>query len=138
MKWSDLPRNPSATTLRQFAFIWLVFFLGLGCWQGLIRGRSELGVALAIAAVLIGLLGLAKPAAIRWLFVGWMVAVFPIGWVVSQLMLAMLFYGIFTPIGVFFRMVGRDALRRKFPLRTETYWSPKTQPTDIRRYFKQF
>jgi hypothetical protein len=138
MKWSDLPRNPSATTLRQFSFIWLLFFLGMAGWQYWGRGRTELALAIAAGAVLIGLLGILKPAAIRWLFVGWMIAAFPIGWMVSQLMLAILFYGIFTPIALCFRLVGRDVLRRKFPLQTDSYWTPKTQPTDVRRYFKQF
>ena len=44
-----------------------------------------------------------------------MVLAFPIGWTVSQVMLAMMFFGLFTPIGLVFRLIGRDPLHRARP-----------------------
>ena len=44
-----------------------------------------------------------------------MIAAFPIGWTVSRLMLAAMFYVIFTPVGLVFRLIGRDALRLRRP-----------------------
>ena len=61
---------------------------------------------------MIGLLGLLWPRVIRPVYVGWMVLAFPIGWTVSQAMLAVMFYGLFTPIGLLFRLIGRDPLHR--------------------------
>ena len=63
---------------------------------------------------------------------------FPIGWTVSLIMLAILYYGLFTPIGLVFRLIGRDALQRSRRPGLETYWTPKPTTTDPRRYFKQF
>ena len=54
----------------------------------------------------------------RLIYVGWMVLAFPIGWTVSQVMLALMFFGLFTPIGLVFRLIGRDPLQRTRPART--------------------
>jgi hypothetical protein len=138
MNWSDLPRDPSPRLLRQFAALWLVFFGGTAAWQGAVRGRVELAVVLAVLAVTVGPLGLVKPRAVRPIFVGWMVLVFPLNWLVSHLLLGLIYYGLFTPTGLLFRLMGRDVLLRKRPADRTTYWSPKPQPEDVRRYFSQF
>jgi len=138
MRWSDIQFDPTTTTLRQFAGLWLVFFGGLGLWEALARGHSSLSTGLIVAAAVIGLPGLVRPALLRPIFVAWMVLAFPIGWTVSLIMLAILYYGLFTPIGLVFRLIGRDALLRTRRPGLESYWTPKPTPTDPRRYFKQF
>jgi hypothetical protein len=89
-------------------------------------------------AVTIGPLGLVRPDWMRWVYVGWMVLAFPIGWTVSQVMLTVMFFGLFTPIGLIFRLIGRDPLHRARSAERNSYWSPKPAPADLRRYFKQF
>ena len=129
---------PSRKSLRQFAGLWLVFFGGIALWQFLVRGRTSLGLSLAALALVVGLTGLTRPEWVRWIYVGWMVLAFPIGWTVSQVMLLLMFFGLFTPIGLVFRLIGRDPLQRARPSGRESYWDPKPAPTDLRRYFKQF
>lgn len=138
MRWADLPFHPSDRTLRQFAGLWIVFFAGLGLWQLLGRQRLAAGLALEILAFAVGPVGLVRPRWLRPVFVGWMVLAFPIGWLVSHLMLAVLYYGIFTPLGLAFRLAGRDALALRPRPDQESYWSPKPAPEDVRRYFRQF
>ena len=137
MQWSDIPSCPPAKTLRQFAGLWLAFFGTLAAWQYFVRHERPTAEIIAFLALAVGLSGLVWPRLIRPIYVGWMVLTFPIGWTVSQLLLALLFYGLLTPIGLFFRLIGRDPLHLRRPA-TETYWSPKATPTDPRRYFKQF
>lgn len=137
MQWSDIQTHPSDKTLRQFAGLCLVFFGGLAAWQGLMRGRVGLGLGLAALAVTIGPLGLLKPQAIRLIYVGWMMVVFPIGWTVSRIALALLYYGMFTPVAFFFRLRGRDTLFLQPRPDKESYWTQKPMPTDVRQYFNQ-
>src|ERR1700716_3972044 len=99
MTWSDISRNPPARTLRQFAGLWLVFLVGLGANLYQKHGEHRAGLTLGAMGIVIGGLGLLKPAAVRLLFVVCMVLAFPIGWLISNLMLALMFYGIITPIG---------------------------------------
>jgi hypothetical protein len=138
MQWSDIPFSPEPRTLRQFAGLWLAFFGGLAAWQGLMRGRPGLAAALAVLAVVVGGLGLARPALVRPIFVGWMVLAFPIGWTVSLLLLGLVYYGLFLPIGLAFRLAGRDALALRPRPGATTYWTPHAAPADVRRYFRQF
>ena len=60
----------------------------------------------------------------------------PIGWLVSNVLLRVIFYAVLTPIGVFFRLTGRDALQLKKP-NTDSYWTPHTQRRDQASYFRQ-
>jgi len=124
--------------LRQFAWLWLAFFGATAAWQGIMRGRVGLALALAALALTIGLAGLIRPQLVRPVFVAWMVLAFPIGWTISQVVLALIFYGLMTPIGLVFRLVGRDPLHRAWDPGMETYWSPKVTPADPRQYFKQY
>jgi Saxitoxin biosynthesis operon protein SxtJ len=138
MRWSDISFDPSQRMLRQFAWLFLACFGGMALWQILVKDRHTLGLALAALAVSVGSLGLIRPAWLRYLFVGWMILAFPIGWTVSQIMLAIIFYGLFTPFGLVFRLVGRDSLRRSRQSNRASYWEPKPIPNDLKRYFKQF
>jgi hypothetical protein len=137
MRWSDIPFSPNDRLLRQFAGLWLAFFGGFAAWQGLMRGHPLAAAALGTAAVVVGVLGLVRPQAIRPIFVGWMVLAFPIGWTVSLVLLGLVFYGLFLPLGLAFRLMGRDALSLRPSPALATYWTAKKQPVDVRRYFRQ-
>ena len=138
MKWSDVPRNPTPRTLRQFAGAWLIFFLCWAAWLGLKKSHTNLGVTLGVIALVGGIGGLVRPPLLRWIFVGWMMLAFPIGWLVSLLMLAILFYGVFTPTALLLRLLGRDALNLKRPPDGTSLWLRKETPLDVRSYFRQY
>jgi saxitoxin biosynthesis operon SxtJ-like protein len=138
MRWSDIQFDPPRTTLRQFAGLWLVFFGGLALWEALVRGRPGLAAIFALLAVTIGPLGLTRPQWVRLIYVGWMVLALPIGWTISQIILAVMFFGLFAPIALVFRLLGRDPLHRTRRPDRESYWAPKPASADLRRYFKQF
>jgi hypothetical protein len=138
MIWSELPFRPDGKVLRQFAAAWLVFFLAFGAHQYLARRHLGIGLALMGIALVVGLLGLVKPSAVRWVFVTWMVVAFPIGWLISLLMLVLMFYCVITPVALVFRLRGRDLLRRKRAPSEATFWLPKETPHDVRSYLRQY
>lgn len=138
MKWSDLPLRPNDRLLRQFAVLWTVFFLGVAAWQYGFHDRTTLAGCVAAAALVVGLPGMAYPAWVRPIFVGWTIATFPIGWVVSHLVLGTFFYGLMTPVALFFRLIGRDELKLRAPAGATTYWTRKPKVSDPGRYFQQF
>lgn len=138
MKWSEVDIAPSLRKLRQFAAIWLLFFGTLAVWQGFVRNHAIAAIVLGMLAVTVGPLGLIRPRAIRWVYVGWTIATFPIGWVISNVILGVMFYGIFAPVAVLFRVLGRDVLARRRPPRMDTFWTPKPSARDARDYLRQF
>jgi hypothetical protein len=62
----------------------------------------------------------------------------PIGILVSFAILAVLYFGVFTPIALAFRLLGRDVLHRRFDASAKTYWTPRRPVEDVRCYFRQF
>ena len=57
-----------------------------------------------------------------------MVLAFPIGWTVSLVLLGLVYYGLFTPIGLVFRLVGRDALQLRPRHRRDDLLDPARGP----------
>lgn len=133
----DIPWHPSARTLRQFSGLWLTA-TGLLAWRFGVTPSTLIQFAIAAVAVGIGVSGLLWPWTVRPLFVALMVLTAPIGWAVSHVLLGIVFFGLFTPIGLVFRILGRDALQRSFEADAETYWQPKLMPTDSARYLRTF
>ncbi len=83
------------------------------------------------------MVGIAFPRALRPVFVAWMVIVFPVSWLTSHLILACLFYGLFTPLAFVFRLIGRDCLGLGRRPEQESYWVAKPTPENVRSYFRQ-
>ncbi len=71
------------------------------------------------------------------MFIGLLVVTYPIGFVVSTIALAIMFYLVFTPLGLGMRLFGRDPLRLK-QRDTASQWTPYEQVDDPERAFKQY
>ena len=137
MQWSDTDFCPEPRKLRHFAALWLGCFLAVALWRAF-RHDYTAAAVWATVAIAIGTLGLVFPRAVGPIFVGWTVLAFPIGWIVSNVILAALYFGLFTPVALVFRLTGRDALQLRRRTSTPSYWAKKPTPTDKRRYFRQF
>ena len=74
----------------------------------------------------------------RMIYLSLSLVTLPIGWVLSFIMLAVFYYLIVTPIGLVFRLTGRDPLNQKFDSKTKSYWKKHKSPDTLDRYFHQF
>src|SRR4051794_26990665 len=153
MTHTAIPWHPPRRVLRQFAALSLVCAAVL-TWRG---GRppggagrarpaggggagrlvSAPGGPPAARAAVVGVVGAIRPGGARLPFLALFLLTFPIGWVVSQVVLATLFYLVFTPVGIAFRLAGRDALALR-PTDRPSHWLPRQPTTDAGRYFRQF
>lgn len=136
MRWSDLQLNPSARLLRQFAGLWVLVFSGLALRQWS-HGNIYAAALIGTLAVTVGPVGLMFPSAIRPVFIGWTVLAYPLGWMVSRFSLVLLFYGVLTPLGLLFRLMGRDCLQLR-PRQRESYWTAKSTSPEAMGYFRQY
>jgi hypothetical protein len=134
----DINLQPTDRILRQFAGAWLLVLSGVAANEWLTRGSPRAAAVLMAAALVVGVAGLLRPPLVRWLFVGATVAAFPIGWVVSQVMLFVLFAVVITPVALLFKLRGRDRLGRRRSEQQASYWKPKTTIADMRRYLRQY
>lgn len=92
-----------------------------------------------------GVVGLAGAGAVlgsrvagRSLYRAWMLAVLPIGWTLSHLLLGVVFFGVITPIGLAMRALGRDPMQRERQHEAESYWLPRAAAGSPRQYLRQF
>ncbi|MFQ6675651.1 MAG: SxtJ family membrane protein [Fidelibacterota bacterium] len=132
--WLDrLEIDRSPAQVRKFGLILALLmgaFFGIRSW---IAGEILVYGLLAGAAV--GVLALAFPRSLIVVFVPWMVAARMVGLVITHLLLSVIFYLIFTPVGWVMRLAGRDPLRLKRG--GESYWIKRDpdRKTDYERMF---
>ncbi|MDZ7369539.1 MAG: SxtJ family membrane protein [candidate division KSB1 bacterium] len=77
------------------------------------------------------------PSLLKPLFSAWMILSLLLGWIMSRLLLTIVFFIVITPISFLMSLLGKDPLNRRFDKNAPTYWS--TKPNDPHRDFqKQF
>jgi hypothetical protein len=127
--------RPDDRQLRQFGLICLpgLPFVGWMCSAstGFMAALGGLGLVMAATAM-------SRPQWLKPVFLAAMLITLPIGLVVNEVILAICFFGLITPLAQIFRLMRRDALQRRLEPLAATYWEPHTQTTDANRYFRQF
>jgi hypothetical protein len=117
----------------------LLLFVGLigtlVFWQTSFRTVAAVcwGAALLLAVVYYGV-----PSTRRPMYVAWTAVMYPIGWIVAHALLALVYYGWITPVGLLMRLFGRDPMQRRSNREARSYWIRRKPITDMRRYFRQY
>ncbi len=123
--------------LRKFG---LTVGIALGIFGGLFlwRGKGYFDILFYIAGAFI-LLGLVAPIILKPIQKVWMTLAVILGWVMTRVILCILFFVIVTPIGLISRLFGKRFLDLEFDENARTYWVPKrSSRTDKSDYEKQF
>jgi hypothetical protein len=135
----EINTRPTRRQLDQFGLIWLVFFAVLGAVARFRWHAPGGSTAIWCAAVAVPAIGWLVPGFMRWVYVGMSYLAWPIGFVVSHVVLALVYYVVLTPIGLVARVLGYDAMQRRGGADRDSYWVER--PADgaaPRRYFRQF
>jgi hypothetical protein len=128
--------SPSRRELRTFAAICLPGFGLVGFVLGQAAGLAHAAYAAWGLALLVPPLGFAFPRAVRPLYVAMLALALPIGWLLSEILVRAIYYGVLTPIALVFRLAGRDALQRKRP-QVDSYWRTYESPREVSDAFRQ-
>jgi hypothetical protein len=135
----EVNRNPSRRELNLFGFIWLGFFLLVAAALWLKLHSPVVSIALAAVAAVVPVLGWAAPSFMRVVYVGLSYLAWPIGFVVSHVLLGAVYYLLVTPIGLIMRAAGYDPMHRRFDPEAPSYWIERDGgERDPRSYFRQF
>lgn len=130
--------NPSDKHLRRFALLQVPFLLFVA-WRISANTSTHAGsMVITAISLAIGIAGAIRPRVVHPLYVVWMGAVLPVGWLVSHLLLAVLFYLVVTPVGIIMRICRYDPMNRRFDRRASSYWMPRHEARETKRYFKQY
>ncbi len=126
----------SSPALRRFGFMVGSVILFLGCvllWRHLGAGWP----LISIGTVLILAAGLA-PLRLKWVHGPWMIVSLALGWIVTRILLTMVFFFVVTPIGLLQRLFGKRVIEVAFKADAASYWQARTAPPMPEDYEKQF
>jgi hypothetical protein len=132
----ELNLTPSQKDLRCFAALWWPAVCGV-IGAILFKKFHAPGSAMWvwIGGGLIATMGVVSPSAIRPFYLGFIRLTYPIGFIVSHLVLAAIYFLIITPIGALVRIF-HDPMERTFEPEASSYWIVRdTIHND--RYFRQ-
>lgn len=138
MSMIELKTDATKKELAWFGVLLAAFFglVGLVVWRA--TGTPAISRYLWGAGIVLALVYYAVPPLRRPMFFGWMYAAYPIGWVVSHVILGLIFYAFLTPVGWLMRLFGYDPMERRFDRSAASYWVERERSADPARYFRQF
>ena len=135
MSLVQLNWNPEERQLKQFGLFSLILLpFVVWLWGG---SWTSVGVSVAIGGV-IAAIGVVAPHVLKPLFLGLSLILMPIGIVVGELLLLLVYVLVFIPIGIIFKLMGRDRLQLKINRECSSYWQDKQLPKSPGRYYQQF
>ena len=109
----------------------LVLIAAYNIW----RGRPTVVEAAGAIGVLLLTLSAVAPAALKWPSKAWWSFAHVLGWINTRLLLTLFFVLIVVPVGVVFKLTGRDLLDRRG---RGSSWLPYTMRRDPRHYERMF
>jgi hypothetical protein len=123
--------------LRKFGVtigLFLIVISGLLFW----RGRDSFEILL-VSGLALCVLGLIIPLVLKPIYWIWMVIAVILGWIMTRVILSLLFYVVITPISLFSRLSGNEFLDLKWDKSKSTYWNYRnTKQRNNEDYEKQF
>ncbi len=122
--------------LRSFGFI--IGFILLAIGGVLFYKEKELFVNfISVGSIFVGL-GLIFPKALKPIYKIWMIFAVVISWIMTRIILSVLFYSIITTIGIFARLLRKDFLNLK-TMNCDSYWNDRISEYELNQdYEKQF
>jgi hypothetical protein len=125
--------------IRKFAITMAIAFSLFGALLFFYFEKTTAGHVLWGLAGSMLVLGIPYPP-LLWPFErAWFYFAFALGWINMRILLSAVFYTMFVPVGLFMKLIGRDALERKLDRSAETYWKERPQePVDPESYERQY
>jgi hypothetical protein len=113
-------QQPTSKDLRQFGLIVGGVFSVIGLWPMVFRDDSPRLWAIIIGSLLI-VLGAVVPRSLKQIHFVWMKVGHVLGWINTRIILGVIYYALFTPMGLIMRLMGKDSMHRVFRQDATTY-----------------
>ena len=129
-------KNIQLPSNKKFGYFFTIVFLFVSAYfyfKGIIFASYYLG----IASVVFFLIATLKDDILRPLNKLWMIFGLILGMIVNPIVMGVVFFFIFTPIGIIMRVIGRDELQLQFKNKS-SYWIKRSVDTQSNSFRKQF
>lgn len=135
MSLIEINWSPSSRQLRQFGVLCLLAIPLIGwLWSA---SPAVIGMLVGVGGAMATVAWI-RPRWLRPVFIGLLIAAAPLSKIFGELSMLLLYFGVFLPIGILFRLLRRDALQLRMNRNQETYWQSKTEPKDLASYYRRF
>ena len=122
-----------------FGYGWALILTVIAYRQSVKHGFGPILRFYYLAAAAMLLMTLFKRDWLVEMYNPWMKAMYGIGTIVNAILMTIIFYLIFAPVGLFLRLIGKDLLNRKMDAQAKSYWILRdTKLTNRSRYTQQF
>lgn len=122
-----------------FAGVWFPLFcalMGVLVWRK--SGSLHVPEIIWITGAAISIVCFFVLPLARLLSLGMAYATFPVGFVVSHIIVTLVFFLVVTPVGLALRLFGHDALQLKVDGNARTHWTARPEPPPADQYFHQY
>jgi len=124
LNWTNLKQllyqDVSTRQLRSFGLLVGAVFTAIGLWPAVFRAEPSRLWALVAAGLLIGP-ALVVPQVLKSVYQVWMFLGHVLGWINTRIILGLIFYTVFTPLGVLMRLLKKDPMRLRSEPGVESY-----------------
>lgn len=120
------PQHVEGPSNRSFGLVFAAVFC-IVALMPLLHGGGARTWALVIAAAF-AVTSFAAPAMLAMPNRLWTGLGLLLGKIVSPVVIAILFYGVFTPLGLLMRVLGKDSLKLRLDRAATSYWVPRVPP----------
>ncbi len=128
--------DSSPTALRKFSWVVggiLVLIAAVGWYNDKTWYPVLLWIGGPLAAI-----GTVVPRAVKPLYYAWMSMAVVLGFIMTRVILTIFFLLVLTPVGLVFRLLGKDLLNRKIDRQAPTYWLEKKYLIPDRSRYEKF
>lgn len=125
--------------IRIWALVMAAILTAVGAIQFIVWGHLRTANTFWILAVVFLSLGLIYPMLLKPIYWGWLKFAAALAWVNTRLILGVIFYLVFTPVGLILRLMRKDLIKQRWDANANSYWIKRPdEQFDPSRYEKQY
>lgn len=120
--------------LKVFIFIWAFIFFTIGIYPFFYNKEPQLwAIVLSVCFVIVAFI---KPIIFLAFYKIWTKFGNFIGGIISKIIMFILYFGLFTPVSIVLKVLGKDLLNKKMNKSQVSYWIDReTQPQSMKKQF---
>ena len=133
-----IEKDPPALVMRLMGLFFALFFGVIGALAAFKFDSWRTATWLWATGGVLAVGYYAIPPLRRPLYLGWVYALAPVGWLILHAIMVLIYYGVLTPVGLLMRLFGNDPLARRFERGQRSYWVERSDSHTLEEYFRQY
>ena len=141
--FGEVDWNPDVQNRKKFAVSLMIGFpilaaLFLAIAYLTTQTLSHFALWLGVFGLTLGVLFWLLPQISKPFYLAWYFLACCMGFVIGNTLFALLFYLVFTPLGLCLRLRRQPAITKSFDKSRTSYWRDAEKSVDVSRYYRQF